>query len=126
MSRPAPWNPAENRAICALYHAMWRRLQDGEKLNKAALIRVAQNGIGPRDLSHDTVEEAVPFAKRLETRSKGSIEAKLMNVTAVLEETPPLDQFSLIADGYVPMSNYQAALKVAVLDYFDPEGIAGT
>lgn len=125
MSRPAPWTAHENRAICSLYHAMWRRLEDGKKLNKAALIRVAQHGIGPRDLSHETVEEAVPFAKKLAARSKGSVEAKLMNVTAILEATPPLDQFSLIADGYVPMSNYQAALKVAVLDYFDPEGIAG-
>lgn len=120
--RPAPWTPEENRAVCIVYHAM-QQIQDmapGAKF-KAHVIRAAQGQPKPGDEDH--TGDASAYAGRLSNRSKGSIEAKLMNVTAILEANPPLDQFSLAEGGYRPLANAQTALKVAVMDHFDPIGL---
>lgn len=102
-TRPAPWSPVENRAVCALYELIWLDcMEPGRGYTKAARIREAQAG-------------------ELSQRSRGSIEAKLMNVTAALESLGAgFVEFSLSENGYRPLPNMQAALKAAVRDYFDP------
>ena len=49
----------------------------------------------------------------LQERSKGSIECKMMNVSAVLAD---LNQPWV--NGYKPLSNYNKALKDQVIDYY--------
>lgn len=105
-ARPAPWTDTENRACCALYELIWLDCMDGARgMTKAARIREAQAGA-------------------LSARSRGSIESKLMNVTAALESLGGgFVEFSLSENGYRPLPNMQAALKAAVRDYFDPAHI---
>ena len=95
MAKRKNWTDTENVAVVALYRAMAARVESGEKYNKAAMIREAQAGA-------------------LADRSRGSIESKLMNVTAIVE------QFgcgrSMANHGYRPLPNYQASLRDAVLD----------
>lgn len=115
VSRPTPWTPGENRAVCALYAAMRQCVDQGKRYQKAGMIRAAQHGVGPGDLNW--ADLLAPFAGELAHRSKGSIEAKLMNVTAALDKLK-LYQFSMAEHGYRPLSNVQASLVEAVKDYF--------
>lgn len=64
------WTPEENRAVVALYFAMLDHAVSGEPYNKAAMIRAVQGT--------DVPGEAGPLI----WRSRGSIEAKLMNCSA--------------------------------------------
>ena len=91
--RPAPWSDVENWGLCSLYAAMSLRAVNGMDYNKAAMIREQQ-------------EEG----KALADRSRGSIEAKLMNLTAVLLDLG-LTTYSMERHGYKALSNYQGALK---------------
>jgi len=104
MAKRKNWTDTENVAVVALYRAMAARVESGEKYNKAAMIRRAQW------LDPDTRE----CRGQLWQRSRGSIESKLMNVTAIVE------QFgcgrSMANHGYRPLPNYQASLRDAVLD----------
>jgi len=62
----------------------------------------------------------------LKDRSRGSIEAKLMNVTACLRDLGgAFTERSLEEQGYRAMSNYQADLKQAVAEFFDPANTQG-
>lgn len=103
MRKPS-WNNTENAALTALYFSMRKRVDDGVEYNKAAMIRKAQ---GEESWQH-------PYAGRLADRSRGSIEAKLMNVTAVLHDLDR-DDVSMAEHGYRPMSNYQSDLKTMVV-----------
>jgi hypothetical protein len=82
------------------------RVDDGVYYNKASMIR-AVRGDNPNRL--DNVAETI-----LENRSRGSIEAKLMNVTAVLHDLGRED-ISMAEHGYRPLSNYQADLRTTVV-----------
>jgi hypothetical protein len=99
MRKPS-WNDTENAALVALYFVMQDKAAKGQAYVKAAMIREAQG----------TDEE--PGA--LHTRSRGSIEAKLMNVSGVLKDLGRED-VSMADHGYVPMSNYQSDLKTMVV-----------
>ena len=113
--RPAPWNTEENQAIVALYFRMLDGINRvGEKLNKAALIRVAQHGIGPRDLSHANITSVDGFINKLEARSRGSIEAKLMNCSAAHRDLNP-EAETMATHGYKAWGNYQSSLKDEML-----------
>jgi len=101
--RPAPWTPAENTAICRLYGAMLDHVAKGNKYSKAAMIRQYRG-------ENDPTAELRALAP-LSTRSKGSIEAKLMNLTAVLQDLGI--KHTMAEHGYVPLPNYQATLKEA-------------
>ncbi len=59
------WSVEESLVICGLWQSMYQATLDGIKFNKAATIRALQATGAP-----------------LEDRSRGSIEAKLMNVSA--------------------------------------------
>lgn len=86
------WTAEENAAIVTAYFDMLGVVARGEKLNKAA-----QNAA---------------LRAKLQRRTRGSIERKLMNVTAALAEMskPTLD-------GYAPNSNRQDDLTPAIEAY---------
>ena len=106
MTRKPKWAPEENGALVALYFSMRGRVDDGVDYNKAGMIR-AVRGDNPNRL--DNVAETI-----LENRSRGSIEAKLMNVTAVLHDLG-LYAVSMAENAYRPLVNYQADLKTIVV-----------
>lgn len=105
MRKPS-WNDTENAAVIALYFVMQGHAAKGQPYNKAAMIRCAQEN--PEHPSQGS------FAGNLAERSRGSIEAKLMNVTAVLHDLGR-DDVSMTEHGYRPLSNYQSDLKAMVV-----------
>jgi hypothetical protein len=109
--RPAPWSDVENWAICSLYAAMSLRAVNGMEYNKAEMIRQARGqGLGTID-----AEPSPDYP--LSYRSRGSIEAKLMNLTAVLLDLG-LTTYSMERHGYKALSNYQAGLKETAQKYW--------
>ena len=97
MTRQPKWDDRENRNVIALYFEMLDKAQGGDIYNKAAMIRYSQGSDDPADLG--SVEFADFIWDTLGLRSRGSIEAKLMNVY-----------------GYRCLSNYQADLKKWTLE----------
>jgi hypothetical protein len=124
--RSPPWNDTENRAVIALYFVMLDHAIAGETYIKAAMIRAAQ-GIRLSD-----GVKTNPFAE-LSERERSSIEFKLMNCSAAhldiltAAHKPPISDEVAIANvnatmhnyGYRCLPNYQAALKVALLEELD-------
>ena len=106
MTRKPAWKAEENAACIALYFLMRKAVDDGIEYNKAAMIREQQTGIK----SAHCINNRGPLAGR----SKGSIEAKLMNVTAVLHDLDRAD-VSMASHGYRPLSNYQRDLRDMVV-----------
>lgn len=100
-TRPAAWTPAENAAVIRLYFDMLGFAVAGQKYNKAGMIR-----------SYQASDEG-KHPEALHARSRGSIEAKLMNASAAHRD---LDGGITTMDGYGYrcLSNYQAALKDAM------------
>jgi len=115
MSRAPAWTPAENAAVIALYFAMLDKAVAGQPYTKAAMIRVAKEGISEQDMA-GPFDYSTPYAGLLGVRTKGSIEAKLMNCTAVHRELAP-NATTMDGYGYRALSNYQAALKQAMIDH---------
>jgi len=117
MTNRTPWTPAENVALCRLYFTMLDAALDGRDYNKAALIRSAQ-GAGDQwqNDSHDADGNAV-----LRNRSRGSIEAKLMNASAAHRDLVPGAE-TMDGHGYRALANYQAALKEAMADALAARG----
>lgn len=95
-----PWVSGELDAVIVLYATMRASVNKGLDYNKAQMIRDARCYKG----SHQP----------LIGRSKGSIEMKLMNVTAALEAIGRKD-LSMAEHGYRPMANMQKALKDTVV-----------
>jgi hypothetical protein len=90
-----PWRRLEVDAVVAGYAVMLRKELRGERYSKADAVRELQ--------------------VLLPARSATSIERKLQNISAVLDETG-LDWI----DGYKPLAHYQRELKAAVLDVAGP------
>ncbi len=89
----SPWSDAENDLLVACYFEMLRAELIGQRYNKAA------------------------FRKRIEAeigRSKGSVEFKNQNVSAVL-----VGMGQPWIDGYKPASQFQGSLVDAVMRWFD-------
>jgi hypothetical protein len=84
---------------------MLGRAKTGTAYVKAAMIRKAQKN-DQRTWQH-------PYAGQLEKRSRGSIEAKLMNASAAHAALRP-DAETMAAHGYKAWGNYQASLKDAM------------
>jgi hypothetical protein len=97
-----PWTPAENAALVSLYFHMLDCAMTGEAYNKAQLIRVAQG------VDND-------YTPALANRSRGSIEAKLMNASAAHADLDPGAE-TMASHGYKAWGNYQATLKAALND----------
>ena len=84
------WSVQEQDVVIAVYLDMLRMQSRGESFNKAAIARAT-----------------LPL---LNNRSKGSYEAKLMNISAVMAS---LGQQTV--KGYVPLGHAQKSLADAVL-----------
>ncbi|PCJ83202.1 MAG: hypothetical protein COA54_15795 [Thiotrichaceae bacterium] len=92
MKRNTPWTEKEIQAAVTAYFELLNSQQKFEPTNKSAIYRKLSS-----------IHTA---------RSTKAFELKFQNISAVLyEEKLPY------ADGLRPMGNYQAALKIAVLDY---------
>jgi hypothetical protein len=104
------WTDEENAAIVALYFAMLDAAIEGRPYNKRAMIREKQDA---------TLQLGGPvpplYAGWLKDRSKGSIEAKLMNCSACHAALDP-NALTMDGFGYRALSNYQATLKTAMRD----------
>ena len=104
LSVSGAWVDGELRDIIELYDQMHQFAMSGEPYNKAAMIREAKG----KALANKKPGELCIFS-----RSKGSIEMKLMNVSAACEALGRPD-LSMAEHGYRPMKNMQKALKDAV------------
>jgi len=111
-----PWGLDEIDAGISLYLLMLACAANRRPYNKAAMIRHVQNNhAGPIDSGLNTAP--------LKERSRGSIEAKLMNVTAAVESLGRPD-LSMSEHGYRPFPNMQKALKERVAERIDGVYIA--
>ncbi len=99
-----PWTAAENEAVIDLYFGMLGRAKSGVAYSKAAMIRAAQ---GQAEIP--TTGYTITFGP-LASRSKGSIEFKLMNCSAAHLDIDP-GATTMHGFGYRELSNYQADLK---------------
>jgi len=105
-----PWTDDENTAIVALYFEMLDYAIPGKQYTKAGLIRIARG---------ETVgHECDKFDGILSNRSKGSIEAKLMNCSAAHRDCCPTAT-TMDGYGYRCLSNYQGKLKFAMAAELD-------
>lgn len=111
MSGAGPWTDNEIRYVLILYRSMWWHASHGEDYNKAQMIRDAR-----QERTQPAGFKAMPYTAELRNRSKGSIEMKLMNVTAALESIGR-DDLSMAEHGYRPMTNMQKSLKDAVVKW---------
>ena len=107
-TRPAPWTLEENRSLVNLYFNMLDKAHAGATYNKAALIRLwrgePEGVVGP-----------------LHNRSRGSIDAKLMNCSAahrdLIHAAGNVAEFQTMAHyGYKAWGNYQKHLKDCITD----------
>jgi hypothetical protein len=89
-----PWTDLECEAIAASYFDMLRAELRGEQYSKAGAVRALQ--------------------AMLPVRTKGSIERKLQNVSAILDEVGR-DWI----EGYKPLPHYQHELRRVVIDALD-------
>lgn len=101
MTNRTPWTPAENRALAVLYFRMLFCARMGASYNKAAMIRDAQG------------TDEKPGS--LHGRTRGSIEAKLMNASAAHRDLEP-GAVTMDGYGYRALANYQGSLRDAMRD----------
>ena len=104
MTNRTPWTPAENSAVCSLYFEMLDNALRGYPYCKAEMIRHARNPESNFSAS---------FTGELANRSRGSIEAKLMNCSAAHRDLIP-DAETMSEHGYRPLPNYQRSLREAM------------
>ncbi len=83
------WTPEHNRALVDLYNLMLATQEAGDKYIKAPMVRALAGDLG---------------------RSKGSIECKLMNVSAIRQNLLQLP----IIKGYKALDNYNHDLAEMV------------
>jgi len=100
-SKPGPWTDDENAAVIRLYFDMLSLATAGASYNKAGMIR-----------SYQFTDEG-RHAEALSNRSRGSIEAKLMNCSAAHRDLQPRAE-TMDGHGYRALSNYQGALRTAM------------
>lgn len=115
MTARKPWTPQENAAVVRLYFAMLDAVIAGMPYNKAAMIRAAQQGLAVRDLCPSVIP--APYVNKLAERSRGSIEAKLMNCSAAHRDISAKSggkAITMDGFGYRALSNYQASLRDAM------------
>ena len=85
------WSDNEVQVICEAYKVLLTAQSNGDKVNKAQLCR-----------------ETLP---KLDNRTRGSYEAKMMNISACLRDN---GHSEYIVKGYKPSGNYQKALLPAI------------
>ena len=115
-AKSKPWTEAEQRACIKAYHAMLYR-ECTHSVNKAAVNRWLRGE--SKDSDHHVIAEAfkenpywpVSANGALAKRSRGSLEMKMMNISAARAELG-LPQIN----GYKPLGNIQTSLKLMVAD----------
>lgn len=112
------WTPTENAALAALYFALldWITDAGAPRLNKRALIRYMQG-----DGDTPTPPSLTELRGSLRARSRGSIEAKLMNASAAHADIAP-DAETMAEHGYRPLSRYQSTLRDAIASQMSARG----
>mgnify|MGYP000910290467 CR=1 FL=1 len=85
------WSESHNNVVVKIYFEMLSKQQSGTVITKSDYRRRAERETG---------------------RSKGAVEYKFQNISAILDE-----QGMPWVQGYVPMKSYQQTLKDAVLTY---------
>lgn len=113
------WTPAENAALVRLYFAMLDCEHRAIPYSKAAMIRIA---MGCPNADDRDPSGGWGIAGELTQRSRGSIEAKLMNASAAHGDIVP-DAETMAAHGYKAWGNYQATLKTAMADEIERRDI---
>ena len=119
-ARGKPWTEAEQLAAVFAYGAMLARLAEGQagdapELNKAAIIRVLRGEPKTADKFqrlpglHQYRKEHGPISGKLAARSRASVEAKFMNISAARR-----DLGLSVLPGYKPAGNYQKSLTDAI------------
>lgn len=121
MTRSAPWTEYENAAVVVLYFEMLDAEMAEQRYSKADHIRAFR---GEAQTSHYALDHA-PLA----TRSRGSIEFKLMNCSAAHADIVKGAE-TMHDHGYRALPNYQADLKTAMresieIDAHDTPAAAG-
>ncbi len=101
MAKSLPWSIHENKALLRAYGLLVDAEAEGRYLNKRQLVRTLQAGI-------------------LSNRSKGSIEAKFMNISAACEKYG----FGYVT-GYRPAANMQRSLLPMVRQWLTIRENAG-
>lgn len=121
MTNRKPWEASENMDLASVYFDMLYAASNGHDYNKAATIRAHQG---------DDENPGPLF-----NRSRGSIEAKLMNASAahadlMADRIIPAGE-TMATHGYKAWGNYQATLRGAVLveyqrrvEFRSAEGVA--
>ena len=107
-TKPVGWSDAETVALAQLYRH-FAQLQDEGKLgrgkgktSKAGLVRAFCEKSG---------------------RTRGSVEAKLMNVSAVVRDLGGACSVSLV-EGYKPLPNLSRSCRTIISNAFTGEGFA--
>lgn len=99
--RNKPYTPQENTLIAAAYALLAENQDQGITTNKAKLVRTL--------IADWQTRTGMP------ARSRGSIEAKFMNASAIVSERGWLSHLpNGYVKGYKPAPNYQAALVDAL------------
>ena len=112
MNKRAPWTDQENAALVALYFAMLDEAIAGRPYSKAAMIRQFR---GEHQDRHNL--ELSDYVGPLRNRSRGSIEAKLMNASAAhrdLSAESGGQATTMDGYGYRCLPNFQWSLKDAM------------
>ena len=117
-----PWTGAEIAAAISLYQTIRSHVVDhASPMTKAELIRYWRGEQGPLTLLGMSAHHG-----SLKARSRGSVEAKLMNISACIESMIArrddghydyAAELSLAKHGYKAFGNVQAALADAVREY---------
>ncbi len=101
-----PWTAAEQSAAIAAYNAMMRAERKGEPYNKAAINRwLRDEGGADKHPPASFTYAAGNWRGSLAARSRGSIEAKFMNISSARESIG-----LPVLDGYKAAGNYQRSL----------------
>lgn len=109
------WNQSEIDSCIGMYIAMRVLVEREVPFVKAQLLREI---IGAATPAQPKGNPGAP----LYSRSKGSVEMKLMNITAALESLGR-DDLSMAEHGYRPLKNIQASLKARVYELVRGYGI---
>ena len=113
-AKAGAWTDAENAAVIALYVTIQREVITNGRGTKAGVIREIRGEPKATDPRIIPVE----IRGELAMRSRGSVEAKMMNLSHVLAQSddPKAGRLTLAANGYKALSGCQAALFDAVVE----------
>jgi hypothetical protein len=116
-----PWTAEERAAVIGLYLEMRADADYTERTGTKSHTKAGRIREAMQATTQPAGFKATPYTAELRNRSKGSIEAKLMNITAALEiiaadrihsdaDRAVAHRLSMKTRGYKPLANMQADL----------------